>query len=100
MRHLLLCRLLMNNVNSISQMNSVVCEHSSLMGHEAKKGPMMGGGENGPDGNIKAALRIRSAITWSLFFHNCCLCDFLHNISGVVTLPLLIKCQDVETIRC
>ena len=27
----------MNNVNSISQMNSVVCEHSSLMGHEAKK---------------------------------------------------------------
>ena len=48
----------MNNVNSISQMNSVVCEHSSLMGHEAKKGPMMGGGvgpggggEKGPDGN-------------------------------------------------
>lgn len=46
-------RLLMNNVNSISQMNSVVCEHSSLMGHEAKKGPMMGGGENGPDGDSK-----------------------------------------------
>ena len=58
MRHLLLCRLLMNNVNSISQMNSVVCEHSSLMGHEAKKGPMMGGGENGPDGNLKAALTL------------------------------------------
>ena len=48
----------MNNVNSISQMNSVVCEHSSLMGHEAKKGPMMGGGENGPDGNLKAALTL------------------------------------------
>merc|ERR1711956_92819 len=46
-------RLLMNNVNSISQMNSVVCEHSSLMGHETKKGPMMGGGENGPDGDSK-----------------------------------------------
>jgi hypothetical protein len=41
----------MNNVNSISQMNSVVCgEHSSLMGHEVKKGPMMGA-EKGPDGN-------------------------------------------------
>jgi len=46
-------RLLMNNVNSISQMNSVVCEHSSLMGHEAKKGPMMGAGEKGPDGDSK-----------------------------------------------
>lgn len=43
-------RLLMNNVNSISQMNSVVCEHSSLMGHEAKKGPMM---DKGPDGDSK-----------------------------------------------
>ena len=42
----------MNNVNSISQMNSVVCEHSSLMGHEAKKGPMMGAGEKGPDGKL------------------------------------------------
>lgn len=44
-------RLLMNNVNSISQMNSVVCEHSSLMGHEAKKGQIMGP-EKGPDGKI------------------------------------------------
>ena len=51
--HILFDRLLMNNVNSISQMNSMVCEHSSLMGHEAKKGPMMAavpGGEKGPDG--------------------------------------------------
>merc|ERR1712223_1787245 len=31
-------RLLMNNVNSISQMNSMVCEHSSLIPQE-KKGP-------------------------------------------------------------
>merc|ERR1719510_129136 len=30
----------------------MVCEHSSLMGHEAKKGPMMGG-EKGPDGDSK-----------------------------------------------
>ena len=44
-------RLLMNNVNSISQMNSMVCQHSSLMGHEAKKGAMMGG-EKGPDGKF------------------------------------------------
>ena len=60
----------MNNVNSISQMNSVVCEHSSLMGHEAKKGPMMGGGENGPDGNIKAALTLvymRASLTLQFF---------------------------------
>lgn len=44
----------MNNVNSISQMNSVVCEHSSLMGHEAKKGPMMDKGPDGKFSNIKA----------------------------------------------
>lgn len=49
-----LFRLLMNNVNSISQMNSVVCEHSSLMGHEAKKGPMMDKGPDGKFSNIKA----------------------------------------------
>ena len=46
----------MNNVNSISQMNSVVCEHSSLMGHENKKGPMMGAGEKGPDGKLFESL--------------------------------------------
>jgi len=44
-------RLLMNNVNSISQMNSMVCEHSSLIGPDVKKGPMMG--EQGPDGDSK-----------------------------------------------
>lgn len=38
----------MNNVNSISQMNSVVCEHSSLIPPEGKKGAM----DKGPDGNI------------------------------------------------
>ena len=39
----------MNNVNSISQMNSMVCEHSSLIGPDVKKGPIIG--EQGPDGN-------------------------------------------------
>ena len=45
-------RLLMNNVNSISQMNSVACEHSSLIGHEAGKRPAsaMMPGEKGPEG--------------------------------------------------
>ena len=40
----------MNNVNSISQMNSMVCEHSSLIGPDVKKGPMMG--EQGHDGKL------------------------------------------------
>ena len=42
----------MNNVNSISQMNSVACEHSSLIGHEAGKRPAsaMMPGEKGPEG--------------------------------------------------
>merc|ERR1712012_1422220 len=44
-------RLLMNNVNSISQMNSMVCEHSSLIGPDVKKGPIIG--EQGPDGDSK-----------------------------------------------
>lgn len=48
-------RLLMNNVNSISQMNSVACEHSSLIGHEAGKRPAsaMMPGEKGPEGDTK-----------------------------------------------
>ena len=42
----------MNNVNSISQMNSVVCEHSSLISHEGKRPPSaaMISGERGPEG--------------------------------------------------
>ena len=52
-------RLLMNNVNSISQMNSMVCEHSSLIGPDVKKGPIIG--EQGPDG--KTILNI------TLIFH-------------------------------
>ena len=49
----------MNNVNSISQMNSMVCEHSSLIGPDVKKGPIIG--EQGPDG--KTILNI------TLIFH-------------------------------
>jgi hypothetical protein len=33
----------MNNVNSISQMNSLGCEHSSLINHDKKP-------DKGPDG--------------------------------------------------
>ena len=45
----------MNNVNSISQMNSMVCEHSSLISHEGKRPPSaaMVSGEKGPEGKIK-----------------------------------------------
>ena len=46
----------MNNVNSISQMNSMVCEHSSLIGPDVKKGPIIG--EQGPDGNEQQSLNI------------------------------------------
>ena len=40
----------MNNVNSISQMNSMVCEHSSLIGHEGKRPTSAMVGEKGPEG--------------------------------------------------
>ena len=45
----------MNNVNSISQMNSMVCEHSSLISHEGKRPPSaaMVSGEKGPEGKNK-----------------------------------------------
>ena len=53
MIRLLLCyqtffRSLMNCVNSISQMNSVSCEHSSLIPQE-KKGPPPEEGQEGPE---------------------------------------------------
>ena len=53
----------MNNVNSISQMNSMVCEHSSLISHEGKRPPSaaMVSGEKGPEGKIKNFI-------YSLFF--------------------------------
>ena len=41
-------RSLMNCVNSISQMNSVSCEHSSLIPQE-KKGPPPEQGQGGPE---------------------------------------------------
>ena len=50
----------MNNVNSISQMNSMVCEHSSLISHEGKRPPSaaMVSGEKGPEGKIKTQFLI------------------------------------------
>ena len=53
----------MNNVNSISQMNSMVCEHSSLISHEGKRPQSVVSGEKGPEGTVKSSSSSNSTFT-------------------------------------
>ena len=58
--------------------------------------------ENLASPGLRGSIRgcVRRAIIRGLFFHFCSFCYFLHNVCRVVTLSLLIKCQDVETVSC